>query len=231
MSTQRQAAGAVKAGEQIGGQWAPQNRPEVSAPPITSGDDMPGAVELIQYRSEIDGAVVIEVDTIEGTGRVRVNINDCAVYDDDPEAPEDKSPFGHLENMTQTERLAAIQGAMLAHLKQYPDDGYAMYAVGKNVAREAQHLYPELIVSPERTTDDEGWVAPQIINPRSGAEDTVICVHTSEAKTGLEEDEGFDFDTEQFSFNYGSPEDSHDLVYIMESDSLPVRLPAGWTSN
>jgi hypothetical protein len=34
-----------------------------------------------------DGAIVVQIDTAEGTGHLRVNVNDAPVFDQDPEAP------------------------------------------------------------------------------------------------------------------------------------------------
>jgi len=44
-----------------------------------------GLVETTIYRSDIDGAVVIEIDTQPETGHVRVNLNDSPIWDRDPE--------------------------------------------------------------------------------------------------------------------------------------------------
>lgn len=45
-------------------------------------------IEVHVYRSPIDGALVVQIDTTEDTGRVRVNINDGRLWDGDPETEE-----------------------------------------------------------------------------------------------------------------------------------------------
>ena len=42
-------------------------------------------VTIYVWRSEHDGAVVVQIDTHPHTGRVRVYVNDGAVFDADPE--------------------------------------------------------------------------------------------------------------------------------------------------
>lgn len=43
------------------------------------------AVETTVYRSDIDGAIVIEIDTQPASGHVRINLNDGTIWDRDPE--------------------------------------------------------------------------------------------------------------------------------------------------
>ncbi len=45
-------------------------------------------VAVCGYVSDRDGAQVVEIDTTEGTGRVRVVINDGTIYDGDPMTDE-----------------------------------------------------------------------------------------------------------------------------------------------
>lgn len=44
-----------------------------------------GLVETTIYRSDVDGAVVIEIDTQAEAGHVRINLNDASIWDRDPE--------------------------------------------------------------------------------------------------------------------------------------------------
>lgn len=74
----RHPAGAPKS---IGGQYAPDNSRGGAQAPAGNGE-----VAFTQYRSEIDGATVIELDTHDHQGSVRVNINDGTVYSADPES-------------------------------------------------------------------------------------------------------------------------------------------------
>lgn len=46
------------------------------------GDAEGSLVELSVFRGD-DGALVVQIDTFDDTGRVRVNLNDGAVFDGD----------------------------------------------------------------------------------------------------------------------------------------------------
>jgi hypothetical protein len=54
----------------------------------TSDYDPELVAEVSLMRSEIDGALVVQVDTSEGVGIVRVNVNDAAVWMGDPETDD-----------------------------------------------------------------------------------------------------------------------------------------------
>ncbi len=56
-------------------------------------DDQDGAVMTSGFVSDLDAAHVVQIDTAESVGRVRVFINDGAVYDGDPET--DEPPGAH----------------------------------------------------------------------------------------------------------------------------------------
>lgn len=56
-------------------------------------------IEVTVYRSRIDGALVVEIDTVPGTGRVRVNLNDGTLWDSDPEVPRPRSD-AHVEALS-----------------------------------------------------------------------------------------------------------------------------------
>jgi hypothetical protein len=59
------------------------------------GEQAPIEVEVT--RSPIDGALVVQVDTTGDTGRVRINLNDGAVWDGDPE--QEQSAFDLLREI------------------------------------------------------------------------------------------------------------------------------------
>jgi hypothetical protein len=42
-------------------------------------------LEVLTWVSDDDGALVVQIDTSANAGRVRVNINDGAIWDGDPE--------------------------------------------------------------------------------------------------------------------------------------------------
>lgn len=49
-------------------------------------DQLPA--EITVYRSNIDNALVIEIDTYETTGHTRIYLNDGTIFDADPDAPD-----------------------------------------------------------------------------------------------------------------------------------------------
>jgi hypothetical protein len=50
---------------------------------ITLTEQVP--LETCVYRSRVDGAIVVEVETEAGLGRLRITLNDGTVWDGDPE--------------------------------------------------------------------------------------------------------------------------------------------------
>lgn len=52
-------------------------------------------VAVCGFVSDLDGAQVVQIDTTEGAGRVRVMVNDGPVYDGDPET--DEPPGAHYQ--------------------------------------------------------------------------------------------------------------------------------------
>lgn len=56
-------------------------------------DDEDGEVSVCEFASLLDDARVVQIDTTETTGRVRVFINDGTVFDGDPET--DEAPGAH----------------------------------------------------------------------------------------------------------------------------------------
>lgn len=52
-------------------------------------------VAMCSYRSTADAATVVEIDSAEGSGRLRVMINDGVIYDGDPET--DNAPGAHYD--------------------------------------------------------------------------------------------------------------------------------------
>lgn len=50
-------------------------------------------VAVCGYRSSIDEATVVDIDTVTGAGRLRVHINDGVIYDGDPDT--DNPPGAH----------------------------------------------------------------------------------------------------------------------------------------
>lgn len=51
-------------------------------------------VEIAQWTSELDGVHVVQVDTLEHHGRIRINLNDAPVWDGNPE--RDTHPGRHF---------------------------------------------------------------------------------------------------------------------------------------
>jgi len=57
----------------------------------TAVENTPPDFEITTFRSDIDGAAVVEVGTVDVHGRVRVYVNDGTVYDADPEVAAPRS--------------------------------------------------------------------------------------------------------------------------------------------
>ncbi|QFS94548.1 hypothetical protein FIV07_27635 (plasmid) [Mycobacterium sp. THAF192] len=55
---------------------------------LAPGAEPDGAVAMCGFVSDLDGAHVVQVDTLEGAGRVRVVVNEGVVFDGDPETDE-----------------------------------------------------------------------------------------------------------------------------------------------
>jgi len=52
--------------------------------------------QIVTYRSNIDGAVVVEIETGAGIGRLRVYVNDGPVFDQEPEEPGPHGTCGYV---------------------------------------------------------------------------------------------------------------------------------------
>ena len=207
------------------GSFAPRCREAATAPPTGAAV---GTVEFTSYVSEIDGATVIELDSPPDAGRVRINLNDAPVYDDDPERPDalPPMPFGDLVQKSAEERVGAVKAALVQHLLQYPDDAYQLLDAVTSTVRDSHDAYPAVGLFPENQTDEGGWMPGRVINPRTGEEDTLIAVDSSVRRTELDSDSIGDG---TITFDYDSTEDYDGVMYITSSDQLPVRLPEGWT--
>jgi hypothetical protein len=78
------------------------------------------------YRSRLDTALVIQIDTAAYDGRIRVNLNDGPIYDGDPDAHEPPGPYLDIDWMAVhvSEEVAAAvldffdgRGSRLGHFE------------------------------------------------------------------------------------------------------------------
>lgn len=69
-------------------------------------------VAVCGYVSDRDGAQVVEIDTNERTGRVRVLINDGAIYDGDPMT--DEPPGGHYGGRARCDECGSVTGELVS---------------------------------------------------------------------------------------------------------------------
>lgn len=69
-------------------------------------------VSLGYYVSEVDGAQVVQIDTSDAAGRLRIYLNDGTVWDDDPETGDPDGELGALraEVVRLTAALAELPG-------------------------------------------------------------------------------------------------------------------------
>ncbi|WP_396908880.1 hypothetical protein [Mycolicibacterium sp.] len=58
--------------------------------------DYASRVRVQTWTSERDGTLVVQVDTHEDTGRIRINLNDGPIWDGDPDT--DNPPGAYFEN-------------------------------------------------------------------------------------------------------------------------------------
>lgn len=63
-------------------------------------------IEVSVHRSTVDGALVVEIDTTDETGEIRVSINDGLIWEGDPD-----STTSARELLTQIDRLRFAAGS------------------------------------------------------------------------------------------------------------------------
>jgi hypothetical protein len=87
-----------------------ESHDEATYTPLLDGSEQIG--ELVMYVSELDGATVVEVQTGAGIGRLRVYVNDGAIFD---QSPEERGPHGECGYAFRTASGAHRCGARGAH--------------------------------------------------------------------------------------------------------------------
>ena len=76
--------------------------------------------EVSMYRSDMDGTLVVQVDTDAAVGRIRVNLNDGPVWDGDPEA--DEGPESLARSLADADRRAKLRIRLVARLEEVDRD-------------------------------------------------------------------------------------------------------------
>lgn len=124
-------------------------------------------------------------------------------------------------------RLRTLLVPLGNHLASHPEDAYLLYDEAASMARDAAALAPEATII-EETYSEEGGVTPAtVLNPRTGTPDTLVAVDISERHTELDEVD-IDGGAKTIHIEYDETADYHGLLYITESDQLPVSLPENW---
>lgn len=118
---------------------------------LDGGDEnRSAAVEVSDFASAFDDAHVVQIDTTETTGRVRVFINDGAVYDGDPETDEPPGAHYRGEGWQEGRRLFSVRSLMTGETSTFR-------AINENDAT-AQYLdvvASNLLVWPDTDTGGE----------------------------------------------------------------------------
>lgn len=147
-------------------------------------NDDDGAVATSGFVSDIDGAHVVQIDTTEATGRVRVFINDGTVYDGDPETDEPPGAHYRGAGWEDGRRLWNVRSLMTGETSAFRATGQA----------DATAQYLEVVASnllvwaePEQTADrcDEcGAATAELESPRHGPTCSLNPANVIEEATG-----------------------------------------------
>uniref|UniRef100_A0A5Q5BT94 Uncharacterized protein n=2 Tax=unclassified Mycobacterium TaxID=2642494 RepID=A0A5Q5BT94_MYCSS len=130
--------------------------------------DPDAAVAVCGWRSDLDGAHVVQIDTTESTGRVRVFINDGAVYDGDPET--DEPPGAHYvgPGWQDGRRLWNVRSLMTGETSTFRASGQA-----DATAQYLDVVSSNLLVweEPEQAAarcDECGAATDELVSPQHG---------------------------------------------------------------
>lgn len=147
-------------------------------------DDDDGAVATSGFVSDIDGAHVVQIDTTEATGRVRVFINDGTVYDGDPETDEPPGAHYRGAGWEDGRRLWNVRSLMTGETSTFRATGQAdataqyLDVVASNLLAWAE---PEQIAA---RCDECGAATAELESPRHGPACSLNPANVIEGATG-----------------------------------------------
>ena len=150
-------------GQPTGGQFAEKNRPASGLELIRADEPQTaahGGLVAQVFDSEVDGSLVVQLDTDQARGRkVRVYINDGTIYDGDPEADET------LEQ--QAERLASapLSVRMSAAMERFHQAREEMERLSAGIVTEmVREQYPEArYMTLEHSDQGDYWEGAEIL--------------------------------------------------------------------
>lgn len=171
---------------------------------VAAGDVMNAPhVALGLYVSDVDGAQVVQIDTSDATGRLRIYLNDATVWDDDPETGD---PDGELSAL----RAEVVQlTAALAERPAGPAavlDLVVMDLAGDDEAPETA------LVCPHPTCRHRHTAGPTVVDTATRWTDADELDHAAGT----------------VSYFYDGSGDYHFDHYQCSGCSRTVNLPAGW---
>ncbi|GAA1491580.1 hypothetical protein [Brachybacterium sacelli] len=112
-------------------------------------------------------------------------------------------------------------------ITDHPDDALAVLDAVETALRSEGFNPPAVTVVPAHEDDEGEWIETAVLNPRTGEEDSLVVVDVSQRFTSAEAID-FDADTRILHLDYDDLADHDGLLYVTESDTLPVSLPEGW---
>lgn len=98
----------------------------------TGAEDQAPEVAVCRFVSDLDGAHVVQIDTTETTGRVRVFINDGAIYDGDPNTDEPPGARYADDRDAHCDECGAATDELVS-----PQHGPACFAASRQLRRRA----------------------------------------------------------------------------------------------
>lgn len=146
------------------------------------------------------------------------------------ESTDEKAPARAVleQLLAGSTEAALVEAIVAAHAATHARDSYTWsQQLSELVVNAAGPHLPEVRIEIHDGDDETDDVV--IINPRTGEHDDLVAVDTAIRHTTAEDVCTEDLGHRQVRFMYDDGADFEGLLYITESDQLPVRLPAGWT--
>lgn len=127
------------------------------------------------------------------------------------------------------DNLADLSRMLTEHLAAYPEDALKVLGAGEGAIRSTAFAPPAITIVPGHEDEDGEWVETTILNPRTGEADTLIVVDSFLRYTKASSGADFDVEAKVLHIDYDGCSDYDGLLYLAESDGLPVSLPEEWS--
>lgn len=150
--------------------------------PATGGED--GGVSVCEFASVFDDARVVQIDTTEATGRVRVFLNDGAVYDGDPETDEPPGAHYRGDGWGDGRKVWSVRSLMTGETSTFRATGQAD-ATAQYLDVVASHLMVWTDPDPAAPRCDEcGAATEQLVSRRHGPGCSLHPDNCTDAQSG-----------------------------------------------